>query len=424
MQRSISSTKNVYRHLLHSHRPPISDTVIPHQPPCDVFINHRGIDTKKNVAGLLYDHLWRLNLRPFLDSKNMKPGDKLFDKIDTAIAGCKVGVAVFSPRYCQSIFCLQELARIMEAKKKVIPIFCDVKPSQLIVKDRWRTPKHELDRFKSALEEAKYTVGLTFDSSNGKSDAVMSGVLTEDADEVPVEYDIWYLTIYYLEVTITVTSVYLYCPLKQKEPLLEIDPEIEKTFRKRRRGKKQSQPSVEPVVVSTVIMAELPLPPPVQTTVHIADDKDRKIRDYATPGADQFASGIPRPDANNRFELKPVMFQMLQTMGQFGGSTVEDPHAHLKSFLEVADSFHIPGVAEDVVRLRLFPFTLRDRAKAWINSFRPNSLITWNVLAEKFLQKYFPPTRNVKLRNEIILFRQGEDETLSEAWERFKELLR
>jgi len=30
---------------------------------------------------------------------------------------------------------------------------------------------------------------------------------------VPVEYDIWYLTNYYLEVTITVTSVYLYCPL-------------------------------------------------------------------------------------------------------------------------------------------------------------------------------------------------------------------
>ncbi|KAJ9541134.1 hypothetical protein OSB04_027640 [Centaurea solstitialis] len=210
---------------------------------------------------------------------------------------------------------------------------------------------------------------------------------------------------------------------KQKEPLLEIDPEIEKkTFRKRRRGKKKSQPSVEPVVVPTVIMADLP--PPVHTTVHIADDKDRKIRDYATPGADQFASGIPRPDANNRFELKPVMFQMLQTMGQFGGSTAEDPHAHLKSFLEVADSFHIPGVAEDAVRLKLFPFTLRDRAKAWINSFRPNSLITWNVLAEKFLQKYFPPTRNVKLRNDIILFRQGDDETVSEAWERFKELLR
>ncbi|KAJ9544781.1 hypothetical protein OSB04_024488 [Centaurea solstitialis] len=57
-------------------------------------------------------------------------------------------------------------------------------------------------------------------------------------------------------------------------------------------------------------------------------------------------------------------------------------------------------------------------------SFKPNSLITWKVLTEKFLQKYFPPTRNVKLRNDIILFRQEEDETVSDVWERFKELSR
>uniref|UniRef100_A0A6N2N952 TIR domain-containing protein n=1 Tax=Salix viminalis TaxID=40686 RepID=A0A6N2N952_SALVM len=90
--------------------------------PCDVFINHRGIDTKRTVATLLYDHLYR---------KNMKPGDKLFDNINGAIRKCKVGVAVFSPRYCESYFCLHELALMMESRKKVIPIFCDIKPSQL-----------------------------------------------------------------------------------------------------------------------------------------------------------------------------------------------------------------------------------------------------------------------------------------------------
>ncbi|KAI3718874.1 hypothetical protein L6452_19759 [Arctium lappa] len=191
MQRSISSTNNVYRHLLHYHKPPTSAILTRQQPPCDVFINHRGIDTKKNVAGLLYHHLMSLKLRPFLDSKNMKPGDKLFDKINTAIGGCKVGVAVFSPRYCQSYFCLHELARIMEAKKKVIPVFCDVKPSELIVKDYWGSPKHELDRFKSALEEAKYTVGLTFNSSNGDwpeflmsaTDAIIENMIEVEEEE-------------------------------------------------------------------------------------------------------------------------------------------------------------------------------------------------------------------------------------------------
>lgn len=134
---------------------------------CDVFINHRGTDTKRNAAGLLFYHLARVGLHPFLDSKNMKPGDKLFDKIDTAIRSCKVGVAVFSPCYCDSFFCLHELALLMESRKRVIPIFYNVKPSQLRVKDSKSCPPNDLRRFTWALEEAKYTVGITFDSSRG-----------------------------------------------------------------------------------------------------------------------------------------------------------------------------------------------------------------------------------------------------------------
>ncbi|KAH9696895.1 hypothetical protein KPL71_023376 [Citrus sinensis] len=46
--------------------------------------------------------------------------------------------------------------------------------------------------------------------------------------------------------------------------------------------------------------------------------------------------GIVRPDAKaDNFELKPVMFQMLQTVGQFNGLPSEDPHLHLKLFLEL-----------------------------------------------------------------------------------------
>lgn len=163
MQRSFIA-KNISRQILHRANNEIRKI---NQPPCDVFINHRGIDTKKNVAGLLYDQLGQLRLRPFLDSKNMKPGDKLFDKIDNAIRGCKVGVAVFSPRYCNSYFCLHELSLLMETKKRVIPIFCDVKPSELRVKDNGSCATEDLRRFRWALEEAKFTVGLTFDSYNG-----------------------------------------------------------------------------------------------------------------------------------------------------------------------------------------------------------------------------------------------------------------
>ncbi|KAL7130079.1 hypothetical protein ABFS83_13G109600 [Erythranthe nasuta] len=165
MQRASSVAANtVCRQILRKHQ---LAAVAPRQP-CDVFINHRGVDTKRNVAGLLYHDLLGIGIRPFLDSKSMKPGDKLFDKIDVAIRECKVGVAVFSPMYCDSYFCLHELALMVESKKKVVPIFCDVKPSELRVKagDGSRSPE-DLERFRSALEEAKLTVGLTFDTLTG-----------------------------------------------------------------------------------------------------------------------------------------------------------------------------------------------------------------------------------------------------------------
>ncbi|XP_051135484.1 TIR-only protein-like [Andrographis paniculata] len=137
-------------------------------PPCDVFINHRGIDTKRSVAGLLYQRLHEVGgVRPFLDSRNMKAGDKLVEKIEEAIKKSKVGVAVFSPMYCQSYFCLHELSLMVETRKKIVPIFCDVKPSELAVKDDGCRPEKDLWRFRSALQEAKDTVGLTFDTLRG-----------------------------------------------------------------------------------------------------------------------------------------------------------------------------------------------------------------------------------------------------------------
>ncbi|MCD9646843.1 hypothetical protein HAX54_037039 [Datura stramonium] len=115
----------------------------------------------------------------------MKPGAKLSDKIDPAIRNCKIGMAIFSPQYCDSYFCLHELSLMMESNKRIIPVFCDVKPSELAVKDmNVNFPNKDLEKFSLALEEAKYTVGLTFDTLKGDwseflvkaSDAIMKNL--------------------------------------------------------------------------------------------------------------------------------------------------------------------------------------------------------------------------------------------------------
>ncbi|XP_042380234.1 TIR-only protein-like [Zingiber officinale] len=136
----------------------------------DVFLSHRGADTKSTVAGLLYDRLAQMGVRPFLDSRSMEPGDKIYERVDAGIRQSRVGVAIFSPRYCDSVSCLHELAMMVEAGKKLIPIFYDVKPAELAigaaVSSAAESPE-DLARYARAIREAKLTVGLTFDSKKG-----------------------------------------------------------------------------------------------------------------------------------------------------------------------------------------------------------------------------------------------------------------
>ncbi|XP_024022668.1 uncharacterized protein LOC112091966 [Morus notabilis] len=115
---------------------------------------------------------------------------------------------------------------------------------------------------------------------------------------------------------------------------------------------------------------------------------------------------------------------MIQTSVQFGGLLSEDPNARIANFLEICDTFKFNGVSSDAIKLRLFPFSLRDKAKGWLNSLPPGSITTWEDLAQKFLAKYFSPAKTAKMRNDITSFAQYDAESLYEAWERFKDLLR
>ena len=67
---------------------------------------------------------------------------------------------------------------------------------------------------------------------------------------------------------------------------------------------------------------------------------------------------------------------MIQSSVQFYGLANEDPNAHIANFLQIYDTFKYNGISDDAIRLRLFPFTLKDKAKAWLNSQPPASITT------------------------------------------------
>ncbi|GJS81374.1 reverse transcriptase domain-containing protein [Tanacetum coccineum] len=100
------------------------------------------------------------------------------------------------------------------------------------------------------------------------------------------------------------------------------------------------------------------------------------------------------------------------------------PQPHIRTFREHYDKPRYPDVPNTTIKLLLFPFSLDGVAKTWLDKEPPNSILTWDDLVSKFINFFFPPSKTTNLRNEITNFRQIAQESFSEAWERFKELLR
>ena len=106
-----------------------------------------------------------------------------------------------------------------------------------------------------------------------------------------------------------------------------------------------------------------------------------------------FSFTIRRPPIQeNNFELKTITLQMLQNI-QFHGLPSENSNTHLTKFIEVRGTIKYNGVIDEALRLRLFPLSLSDRAKHWLNSQSLDSITSWNDLVQKFLTKFFPSSK-------------------------------
>ncbi|GJW80763.1 reverse transcriptase domain-containing protein [Tanacetum coccineum] len=131
---------------------------------------------------------------------------------------------------------------------------------------------------------------------------------------------------------------------------------------------------------------------------------------------------VPEINANN-FEIKHGLLNLVQNK-QFFGHDKEDPHAHIRYFNKITSTMKFPNVPSTSVKLMLFPFSLEGAARIWLDKEPPQSILTWDDLVSKFINKFFPPSKTTNLRNEITRFQQRFDESFYEAWDRFNDLLR
>nr|GEW59999.1 reverse transcriptase domain-containing protein [Tanacetum cinerariifolium] len=147
----------------------------------------------------------------------------------------------------------------------------------------------------------------------------------------------------------------------------------------------------------------------------------RTMKEFCQPTLNGWG-GLIAPIAiqATNFGLKNDMIQQFENSCQFHGLSGDDANKHLDKFLHVTQSIKVNGVTDAALRLYLFPHSLTHHATAWFDRLPRNSINTFEKMAKMFLGKYFPPSMVTKLRNEITNFCQHPDDSLFEAWERYK----
>ncbi|GJU60679.1 reverse transcriptase domain-containing protein [Tanacetum coccineum] len=104
--------------------------------------------------------------------------------------------------------------------------------------------------------------------------------------------------------------------------------------------------------------------------------------------------------------------------------TKTDPHKHIHEFLGICDMFKYRYTENEIVRLMMFPLSLTEEAKTWLDELNEGTIKTWDELRTAFISRFFPPVLFDRLLGEIRAFSQHENESLTDAWLCMKEMLR
>ena len=98
----------------------------------------------------------------------------------------------------------------------------------------------------------------------------------------------------------------------------------------------------------------------------------KKMRDHIHPPRVSAPSCIvlPTEDAN----VRPYLVPLLPT---FRGMENENSYTHIRDFEEVCMTSKEGATDMELLKLKAFPLTLKDKAKIWLNSLRPRTIKNW-----------------------------------------------
>ena len=179
----------------------------------------------------------------------------------------------------------------------------------------------------------------------------------------------------------------------------------------------QLDPASE-VSVPTDTMDPLPEEQQSQPATPMNPNAYRTMRDHIHPPRVSAPSCIIPPADD--VAVRPYLVPLLPT---YNGMENENPYTHLTDFEEVCTTFKEGMMDMDLLKLKAFPLTLKDKAKIWLNSLRLRTIRNWAELQAKFLKKFFSAHKTNNLKRQIYTFAAHDGEKFYQCWERFMETI-
>ena len=131
----------------------------------------------------------------------------------------------------------------------------------------------------------------------------------------------------------------------------------------------------------------------------------RSMRDHIHPPTVSAPSCIIPPVED--VAVRPYLVPLLLT---FHGMENENPYTHIRDFEDVCMTFKKGATDMDLLKLKAFPLTLKDKSKKWINSLRPRTIRSWAELQAEFLKKFFSAHKTSNLNRQIYTFAAHDNE--------------
>jgi hypothetical protein len=99
--------------------------------------------------------------------------------------------------------------------------------------------------------------------------------------------------------------------------------------------------------------------------------ENTKLCDFTSANNNDFICtpiAPPAPPKANFYEIKPALLNLVMK-DTFSGASANDAVAHLNNCVELCEMQKYKDVDGDIIKLKLFPFSLRGRAKDLLLSY-------------------------------------------------------